>query len=65
MFVLLEAPRQIPNTLGNKALLIMIMIPTIESIFYFYICSFSFLNAPVKYIYCSLPENKTWFILFV
>ncbi len=31
----------------------------------FYICSFSFLNAPAKYTYCSLPENKILFILFV
>ncbi len=32
--------------------------------FYFYICSFNFLNVPDKYTYCSLHE-KTLFILFV
>ncbi len=34
-------------------------------VFYFSICSFRFLNALAKYTYCSLPENKTLFILFV
>ncbi len=27
-------------------------------------CSFSFLNAPTKYTYCGLQENKTLFILW-
>ncbi len=32
--------------------------------FYFYICSFSFLNSPAKYTY-SRSENKTLFMLFI
>ncbi len=30
--------------------------------FYFYICSFNFLNAAAKY---AIPENKALFVLFV
>ncbi len=37
----------------------------INLVFYLFICSFSFMNAPAKYTHCSLPENKTLFILLV
>ncbi len=53
------------TTLDWKTLIQFLYWESIYIVYYFYICSFSFLNAPAKYTYCSIPENKTVYFICI